>query len=79
MACGCLIVGSSTPPVLEVLEDGVNGMAVDFFDTRALAERIERALVERRAMGKLREAARATAMARFDLQSVLLPRWLALF
>jgi glycosyltransferase involved in cell wall biosynthesis len=79
MACGCLIVGSSTPPVLEVLEDGVNGMAVDFFDTRALAERIERALVERRAMGKLRTAARATAMTRFDLQTVLLPRWLGLF
>ena len=31
MASGCLIVGSATPPVLEVLRDGENGFAVDFF------------------------------------------------
>jgi glycosyltransferase involved in cell wall biosynthesis len=79
MACGCLIVGSDTPPVLEVLEDGVNGMAVDFFDHQQLAERIEHALVERVAMQGMREAARATAVTRFDLQRVLLPQWLELF
>ena len=44
MACGCLIVGSRTPPVLEVLRDGINGLTVDFFRPKSLANRIEAAL-----------------------------------
>jgi glycosyltransferase involved in cell wall biosynthesis len=79
MACGCLIVGSATPPVLEVLRDGENGFTVDFFDYRALAERVEAALASPADMRGLRAAARATALARFDLKRVLLPRWMALF
>jgi glycosyltransferase involved in cell wall biosynthesis len=79
MACGCLIVGSATPPVLEVLSDGVNGLTVDFFDHQGLAERIAAALESPGSMRALREAARATALARFDLKRVLLPRWMALF
>jgi len=31
MAAGCLIVGSATPPVQEVIADGENGVLVDFF------------------------------------------------
>jgi glycosyltransferase involved in cell wall biosynthesis len=79
MACGCLIVGSATPPVLEVLRDGENGFTVDFFDHQALAERIAAALASPEDMRGLRAAARATALARFDLKRVLLPRWMALF
>jgi glycosyltransferase involved in cell wall biosynthesis len=79
MACGCLIVGSSTPPVQEVLLDGVNGLTVDFFDPGKIADRIEYALEQGHKLQPLREAARATAVEHFDLKSVLLPRWLALF
>jgi glycosyltransferase involved in cell wall biosynthesis len=79
MACGCLIVGSATPPVLEVLRDGYNGLTVDFFDYRELATRIESALAHPAPMRILRQAARATAVTQFDLQRVLLPRWTALF
>lgn len=79
MACGCLIAGSATPPVLEVLTDGVNGLTVDFFDHRALATRVEEALAEPERMRPLRKAARATALSQFDLKRVLLPRWNALF
>ena len=71
MACGCLIIGSSTPPVLEVLRDGKNGLAVDFFKPRQLAKPL--------AMQALRKAARATAVQHFDLHGVLLPRWIGLF
>jgi glycosyltransferase involved in cell wall biosynthesis len=79
MACGCLIVGSATPPVLEVMRDGENGMTVDFFDHQTLTERVVDALEAPRAMQSMRKAARDTALARFDLKSVLLPRWMALF
>jgi glycosyltransferase involved in cell wall biosynthesis len=79
MACGCLIVGSSTPPVLEVLRDGDNGLTVDFFDVRELAGRIEAALAAPAKMQALRTAARLTAVTQFDLNSVLLPGWNSLF
>ncbi len=79
LAAGCLVIGSATAPVLEVLRDGVNGMTVDFFSPTKLANRIEAALEQRRELGSLREAARATALRQFDLNGVLLPQWLQLF
>ena len=79
MACGCLILGSATPPVLEVLRDGKNGIAVDFFAHKELAKRIESALDQRGKLQNLRDGARATALEQFDLNGVLLPRWTALF
>jgi glycosyltransferase involved in cell wall biosynthesis len=79
MACGCVMIGSATPPVLEVLKDGDNGLTVDFFDTKALVRRIEQALVDPPSMQPLRDRARATAVEHYDLQRVLLPRWRALF
>ncbi|MGB3516483.1 MAG: glycosyltransferase [Elainellaceae cyanobacterium] len=36
IACGCAIVASNTPPVLEVFDDVQNGALVDFFDVGAL-------------------------------------------
>jgi glycosyltransferase involved in cell wall biosynthesis len=79
MACGCLIVGSATAPVLEVLRDGKNGITVDFFSHKQLANRIEAALEQRRELDALRHGARATAVEQYDLNGVLLPRWIALF
>jgi glycosyltransferase involved in cell wall biosynthesis len=79
MACGCLIVGSRTPPVLEVLRNGTNGLTVDFFAPKLLANRIESALDQPDRMQELRNAARITAVKHFDLKTVLLPRWNTLF
>lgn len=79
MACGCLIVGSATPPVLEILHDGVNGLTVDFFGHRELAGRLDAALDQPDSTRGLRAAARADAVAKFDLRSLILPRWNALF
>ena len=79
MACGCLIVGSATAPVLEVLRDGVNGLTVDFFAHAKLASRIESALADPAKMRAIRKAARATAVREFDFNDVLLPQWLSLF
>jgi glycosyltransferase involved in cell wall biosynthesis len=79
MACGCLLIASDTPPVLEVLRDGDNGLTVDFFAHRRLANRIEAALAEPEKMKRMRKAARATVLRQFDLNGLLLPRWMALF
>jgi glycosyltransferase involved in cell wall biosynthesis len=75
LACGCVVVGSATSPVLEVLKDGVNGFTVNFFSPRQLANRIEMALTERRALRQVRQAARTTALEQFDLTRLLLPKW----
>ncbi len=75
MASGCLVLGSRTPPVLEVLREGINGLSVDFFSPNALAERIDSALQKPAEMRALRHAARATAVSHYDLKKVLLPRW----
>src|SRR5205823_4430245 len=40
MAVGCLLIASRTPPVEEVIVDGVNGRLVDFFDEEGLADHI---------------------------------------
>lgn len=79
LASGCLIIGSATAPVLEVLRDGHNGLTVEFFQHRRLANRIEAALADPENTHALRRAARATAVAHFDLKRLLLPRWIALF
>jgi glycosyltransferase involved in cell wall biosynthesis len=78
LAAGCPVIGSATPPVLEVLEDGVNGLTVDFFATRAIADRIDEVLDHPDRMQQLRAAARRTAVAKFDLKRHQLPRWSSL-
>lgn len=78
MSCGCLIVGSRTAPVEEVIEHGRNGLLVDFFDPSAIAATVADALERREALRPLREAARADAIRRFDLQGVCLPRQIEL-
>jgi len=79
MACGCLVVASSTAPVLEVLRDGKNGLLVDFFSPRALMAHIEEVLEHPDRMQSLRNAARRTAISQYSLKRRQLPRWNALF
>ena len=77
MASECLIIGSRTAPVEEVIEDGRNGLLIDFFDKSALADRVCEALARPDQFRHLRRAARETVLARYDLRTVCLPRQLA--
>jgi glycosyltransferase involved in cell wall biosynthesis len=71
MAAGGLVVGSATPPVEEVIEDGRNGWLVDFFDTVALADRLTTALARRNDCDRMRKAARQTVVDRYALTDCL--------
>jgi glycosyltransferase involved in cell wall biosynthesis len=77
MACGCLVIGSRTAPVQEVIREGENGWLVDFFDHHELAQRLEAALDSGAEGQRLRRQARETVLERYALDR-LLPQHLAL-
>lgn len=78
MAAGCLVIGSRTPPIQEVISDRRNGFLVDFFAPDQLAEAVVEALRDREDLRPLREAARRTVIERFDLTRVCLPQYMRL-
>ncbi len=71
MAAGAHVLGAATAPVEEVIEDGVNGTLVDFFDTDAMADSVAEALARRNEADHIREAARATVVERYALSQCL--------
>lgn len=71
MACGCLVVASDTPPVREVIQDGVNGVLTDFFSPRKIAEKVAACLEYPSFMGPIRQKARQTILDRFSLDRML--------
>lgn len=77
LSTGCLVIGSDTPPVREVIEDGENGLLVDFFSPKQIADRIDEVLDSPTRMAELRAKARQTALERYAL-SDLLPKHLKL-
>ena len=78
MSAGALVIGSRTPPVEEVIEDGRNGVLVNFFDVDGLAGAVAEALAAPGRHAGLRRAVRETVRARYDLRSRCLPAWLGL-
>jgi glycosyltransferase involved in cell wall biosynthesis len=72
MSAGCLVIGSDTAPVREVLT-GDNGILVPFFDVDQLSERVIDALAHRSRFRKHRNAARRTILERYDLAQICLP------
>jgi glycosyltransferase involved in cell wall biosynthesis len=78
MSAGCLVVGSRTPPVEEVIRDGENGLLVDFFSTGQIANTVADALERQKDLQPLRARARGTVIERYDLKRVCLPAQLGL-
>jgi glycosyltransferase involved in cell wall biosynthesis len=78
MAAECLVIGSATPPVQEVLRTGDNGILVDFFDIDDWVRKISRALAKPDEYWPMRRQARADILARYDLDTVCLPAQLKL-
>jgi len=61
MACGCLVIGSDTAPVREVIRHGQNGYLVDFFAPDVIASRVLEVLASPNRQYEQRMAAQATA------------------
>lgn len=76
MAAGAPIVASRTPPVEEVIEDGVSGRLVNFFDVPGWSAALTEALANPAAQHPLAQAARERVVESYDL-SVCLPKWVA--
>jgi glycosyltransferase involved in cell wall biosynthesis len=74
MSLGAYVVGSATPPVEEVIEDGRTGRLVDFFDVAGWADALIAALSDPERQAPIRAAARRHVVESYDLRRVCLPR-----
>ena len=78
MSAGCAIVASDTAPIREVINEGQTGCLVDFFDTNALAQKVDSLMNNPELRKSLGTAARDFAIKHYDLSSACLPeqiRW----
>jgi glycosyltransferase involved in cell wall biosynthesis len=71
MASGCLVIGSNTTPVAEVIKDGKNGLLVDFFSPTEIADRVDEVLEHGDRLAHLRANARETILKHYDLATLL--------
>jgi glycosyltransferase involved in cell wall biosynthesis len=77
MSTGCVVLGSATAPVEEVIRDGENGLLADFFSPKQIADRVNEVFESNDRMAQLRANARQTVLARYS-HAQLLPRHLQL-
>ncbi len=71
MSCGCLIVGSNTEPVREVLTHRTNGLLTDFHSSEKIAKTVIFALNRQEKLVDLRRNARQTILDRYCLSKCL--------
>ncbi len=77
LAVGCVVIGSRTPPVEEMIRDGENGFLVDFFAPEKIAAKAVEAVRAGDELRDLRRRARDSILGRYDLTTCL-PRQLRL-
>jgi glycosyltransferase involved in cell wall biosynthesis len=77
LSAGCVVIGSDTAPVREVI-NGQNGILVPFFDKDQLADWVIEVLAHPRRFHAIRVQARRTALQAFDLERVCLPKMIRL-
>jgi len=75
MSAGCLILASATPPVEEVIQDGVNGMLFQFQSSQMLSVKAIHALANAGDYSDMRASARQTVVNRYDFETVSLPAY----
>ena len=80
MSAGCLVLGSETAPVQEVIKQGENGLLFPFFDTNVLVAMATAALAQPQDHDHdhLRLAARRTIQTHYDFKQAVYPQHLNL-
>lgn len=68
MAAQCVIIGSATPPVEEVIEEGRNGLLCNFFSSQQIADRVDQVLDHPNRMRHLGEKARRDIIEYYDVK-----------
>lgn len=71
MAAGCVVIGSDTGPVQEVITHGSNGLLANFFSPEDIAASAASALDNREAMEDIRRNARQTVLDQYAFKTVL--------
>jgi glycosyltransferase involved in cell wall biosynthesis len=71
LSAGCIVVGSQTAPVMEVLRDGHNGFLADFFSPADIAAKVIAAVRRRGELEEMRRRARQTILGHYDLATCL--------
>ena len=69
MAAGCVVVGSDTPPVREVIEHEKNGLLVDFLSPQSVANGVNKVLENPAKMQHLGVAARKLLLERYQVNN----------
>ena len=77
MSAGCVVIGSDTAPVREVI-DRKTGVLVPFFDIEQLAGRVIEVLEKPARFAAMREGARRLVLERYDANRVCVPQMLGL-
>ena len=77
MSTGCVVLGSDTAPVREVM-NGENGIVVPFFDVEQWSDRILHVLGHPERFKNVRRAAREFVKENFCADKLSVPRMLSL-
>lgn len=78
MSCGAVVLGSATPPVVEMIRDGENGLLADFFSPEQFAEKALAVLADVSGHRGLGRAAEAVVERDYSLEAVM-PKMLAMY
>ncbi|OUX91063.1 MAG: glycosyl transferase family 1 [Candidatus Endolissoclinum sp. TMED26] len=78
MAVGCAMAASSTPPVREAMRDDENALLFDFHKPMELVDTVCRLLDDAPLRDRLGQAARQSIIENYDLETVCIPRQMAL-
>lgn len=73
MSAGCIVIGSATEPVEEVIEDGKDGFLVPFDSSEDIANKVIDVLVNNKELTHIRNNARAKIINQYDFKRVTLP------